>query len=331
MSADLVTVLTTRRVLATKALGLVDSVPTVVESYGNAKRCRVERVPVQTLDEMLALRQRLLMASCSFIIRGEPLPDTDLGSCRRLLYADRETGDPATFRPAAPRWLDVDFDSVPAPADLDFRHEPTGTARHLASLIPTGFAGTSCIILATPSAGVKPGIRARLTFMLDRPTSDAECIRWLRGSPVDLSLYRPVQAHYTAAPVLRGVADPMPWRLQLAPGERDRVQVPDLPEPVRIVPPLRVTGRSGSGYARAALVSECEAVTRAGVGDRHGSLNRAAFKLARFVRTGELGAGEVASNLMWAARAAGIDDPDEELRRFLRCGLRAGAERAGVA
>jgi hypothetical protein len=72
-------------------------------------------------------------------------------------------------------------------------------------------------------------------------------------------------------------------------------------------------------------------VAAAAAGDRHASLNRAAFSLARFILSGELSATEVVSGLLWAARRAGLEDSDAELRRFLRYGLRAGTERAGAA
>ena len=52
---------------------------------------------------------------------------------------------------------------------------------------------------------------------------------WLRGSPVDLSLYSPVQLHFTANPILEdGIEDPIKERVGLyAPdGFVDRVQVP---------------------------------------------------------------------------------------------------------
>jgi hypothetical protein len=39
---------------------------------------------------------------------------------------------------------------------------------------------------------------------------------------------------------------------------------------------------------------------------------------------------EVVAALVAAARRGGIEDSDAELRRFLRCGLRAGLERAGA-
>jgi hypothetical protein len=198
--------------------------------------------------------------------------------------------------------------------------------------LPAEFRRASCILQATSGAGIKPGIRARAWYWLDRPVSDAEAKRWLGAAPVDLSLFRAVQLHYTAAPVFRGCPDPLPQRLWLMPGEREVVPVPNLPEPPpRLVVPTRApTPSAGPAYARAALRRECDAVASAATGDRYASINRAAFSLARFIVSRELRPVEVVSGLLWAARRAGLEDSDAELRRFLRYGLRAGAERAGA-
>ena len=67
-----------------------------------------------------------------------------------------------------------------------------------------------------------------------------------------------------AAPVLRGVPNPMPWRVRTVAGGRERVAVPPPAAGAR-------PGGGGSRYALAALARECAAVaaTPAGGGD-HG-------------------------------------------------------------
>jgi hypothetical protein len=309
--------------------------PAVIASYGDAALYRVAFLPAPALAELHTALGRLSRYPRAFVIRGEPLPETNLARCRRLLHPHREDDGsitPATFREAPRRWLAIDWDSLPVPDGLEWRNDPHGTARHLALLLPPEFAGCGCVVQATSGAGVKPGMRVRSWYLLDRPVTDAEATRWLCRTPVDRSLYRAVQPHYTAAPVLRDVPEPMPWRLCLAPGARERVPVPLLPEPERPrpqSPPPR--GRhEGSPYALAALDAECSLVMRAGVGDRHAALNRAAFKLARFIGTRELTAAEVVADLLTAARGAGLEDSDAELRRFLRYSLRAGLARAGA-
>jgi hypothetical protein len=331
--------LTTFGPLATKVLEQgPDGWLRVAEGYNLAEHFRVTTALVHGLTELLSRLDQLATGPRRFVVRGELLPDADPQRCKRLLHPKRDedgTISPATFRPAARRWLALDFDSLEPPEPLAgprWLEQPCLTAAFLASLLPGEFRGVSCVLQATASAGVKPGIRARLWYWLDRPVSDAEAARWLANAPVDRSLFRTVQPIYTASPVFRGCRDPLPRRLWLVPGERGAVHVPELPAP--LPRPAMVIGRpaprEGSAYASVALARECDAVAAAKAGGRHAGLNRAAFSLARFIVSRELGAAEVVSGLLWAARRAGLQDPDVELRRFLRCGLRAGAERAGA-
>ncbi|HXF37409.1 MAG TPA: bifunctional DNA primase/polymerase [Actinomycetota bacterium] len=97
----------------------------------------------------------------------------------------------------------------------------------------------------------------------------------------------------------------------------------DLIWPPRERPPrtLLLPRRGGrSRYAEAALRREAEAVAAAPQGTRNDTLNKAAYALARFVRTGELSATEVGEALLRAAVAAGL--PEREAERTILSGLR---------
>jgi hypothetical protein len=60
-----------------------------------------------------------------------------------------------------------------------------------------------------------------LWFWCDRPVTGAELRHWLRGAPVDPSVFGAAQPVYTATPVFAiGAADPLPHRLLLLPGMR---------------------------------------------------------------------------------------------------------------
>ncbi len=338
-AADYMTVLTTFGPLATKTVGRdqMTGQPTIVASYGDAATFDAAQAPVRSLNEMHRQLRRLTGRPRSFVIRGELLPDVNPRRCRRLLHPMREadgTVTAATFREAPRRWLACDFDSVACPAGFDWIADPRGTVKHLLRLLPGEFSNAGCVVQATPSAGIKSGIRARTWHLLDRPLDGAEAGRLLGSSPVDRSLYRAVQAHYTAAPALKGIADPMPWRLHLVPGQ-ERVAVPDLPKP----PPRQLLARRaaaqqpgvGSPYALGALEAECRQIASAAEGDRHRSLNRAAFKLARFVASGELQLTDVTRCLIAAGEAAGLTDGEAELTRFLAFGLEAGLRGASHA
>jgi hypothetical protein len=195
--------------------------------------------------------------------------------------------------------------------------------------LPWHFHGAGAVLQATGSAGIKPGIRARLWCLLDRPVSDAEAKRWLAEAPVDRSLFNPIQAHYTAAPVfVHGIADPLPWRV--AKIEGPLVPVPDLPESAPRPRPAvdAFVPRAKTGYASAALAGEVQAVASAPTGDRHHRLHLACVKLWRLIDTGALTVSETASALMNAAVRSGIDDPDPVLRAFVARSLKSAARQS---
>lgn len=63
---------------------------------------------------------------------------------------------------------------------------------------------------------------------------------------------------------------------------------------------------AGARYARGALISAAARVEQAGDGDRNNALNREAFALSRFVRSGDLDDNLVRRVLIDAARVAGL-------------------------
>ena len=72
--------------------------------------------------------------------------------------------------------------------------------------LPEEFWTADCIVQATAGHGIKPGMRLRLWFWLSRPLGRGELDRWFANSPVDRSVFRTVQAIYTAAPVFENDA-----------------------------------------------------------------------------------------------------------------------------
>ena len=61
-------------------------------------------------------------------------------------------------------------------------------------------------------------------------------------------------------------------------------------------------------YVRAAIISECENLAASSDGDRNNALNRAAYSLSRFVRSGEAQAGPLIEALRISAGHAGLGD-----------------------
>jgi hypothetical protein len=78
-------------------------------------------------------------------------------------------------------------------------------------------------------------------------------------------------------------------------------------------------------YAEAALVAECEKVSRAAPGTRNHQLNESAFRLGTLVATGVLTPETVVSNLLAASHQAGLGE--REIRNTIKSGLNAGLAR----
>lgn len=113
-----------------------------------------------------------------------------------------------------------------------------------------------------------------------------------------------------------GAIAPAPaWLLELA-------RRKDIPNPTASERPVVV----GARYARGALLSAARRVECAQSGDRNNELNREAFGLSRFVRSGELSEDLVRRVLVDAARVAGLSAFEAD--RTISSALRARKARA---
>jgi hypothetical protein len=229
-----------------------------------------------------------------------------------LLHYDPETGDTPTLRDEPRQWLALDIDGLPrpeavAPSDL------AACAQIAIEALPAAFRSARCVVQATASHGVKPGVRLRLWYWLTRALAAGELRRWLRGAPVDHAVFSPAQITYTAAPLFAvGAVDPVPERLTLVAGARKLVPVPAIaalaPQPPAIpTRPIPASGdpRTGS-YAFAALTAATARVARAPDGLRHPTLLIEARGLARLVARRLLTERAFIEALAGAAAMAGL-------------------------
>lgn len=196
-------------------------------------------VEVATVRELHEALEELGEMPDVCVIRAEPIEPDDDTPRRRLIIADKRTGDAATLRPVARDWVLIDFDSVPSPAGLDFTKEPARAAQHVRGLLPACFQESACVWRASSSAGLKPGIRVHLWFLLSTPVDTEQLTAWLSGFPVDAAVFRANQPHFTAHPRFVDRADPMSARLGVLDGG-DRVIVPELQtiQPKRALPAI---------------------------------------------------------------------------------------------
>lgn len=279
--------------------------PAAVVGYDLARTVDLIPVELRDLDGLAEMLRRLTGRTDAAIVRGQPIAEGGACGVRRLLHPDPETGATPTLTEVPRRWVALDVDGVPLPDGTD-PCDLAACASAVLPLLPDEFHGVVCIVQATASHGVKPGARLRLWFWLDRPTSGAECKRWLRKAPVDHSVFGAAQVTYTATPVFAGGAvDPLPHRLLCLAG-RPMVAVPP-PEEQALrsrrqaalsaacgatdrqaawkgsgVPQGPVSGR----YIVAALAHAAARITAAPEGERHATSLREAWSLARLLGTG---------------------------------------------
>ena len=283
-----------------------------VDGYDRTRNLDVYTVPVADLADLLTLLRRLLARSECCVIRGELLAGNRAAGIRRLLYPDKDTGEPPTVRDVPRRWVALDMEGVALPPDVPAVNL-AGCACIALATLPSAFHAAACIAQASASHGLRPDLRLRLWLWLDRPAWGHELKRWLRGTPADPSVFGAVQPIYTAAPVLApGMCDPLSTRLLFMPG-RPAVAVPS---PEMLAPPPRPAARppemhtmQANRYARAALEAAAGRVATAA--KRHPTLIAEARNLARFVQAGLLTAADMRAGLARAAEAAGKDNAAE--------------------
>lgn len=282
----------------------------IVSGYEGAKHFNLTERPLSGLDELAEALTWLLPRPAYAVVRGAVADPARVTGVRRLIHPCPHSGEQPTLQEAPRRWLALDLDGLPLPVGTDVR-DLASCGAHARLSLPAAFHAPRCIVAASGSHGVKPGMRLRLWFWLHRPLSGPECRRWLRGNPVDPSLFGPAQLTYTAAPVFDGAAaDPLPCRLVMLPGTQGNV-VPPSPA-VLTAPPTRLpmtAHQPGAGpYALAALAGAASRVSHAPERTRHPTLLTEARRLARLVDADLLAAADVRRTLERAAEQCGLPD-----------------------
>jgi hypothetical protein len=294
-------------------------------NYDSAKHVDLLSRPVDGLGDLEELLRLLGPRPRLAVVRGETIDPAHARGVRRLLYADLETGEPATLRPAPRSWLALDIDGLPAPAGIDVT-DLVACAKAAVARLPSAFHYVSLIVQPTASHGIVPGLHLRLWCWLSRPTSGGELKRWLKAAPVDQSVFGAAQLIYTAAPVFEsGAADPLLERLAVLFRQHDAVRVPD---PEMLKPPQRnylplPADVPADGHVRATMALIATAVMRAPVGKRHDTIVVGARRLAELERHGLVRPAETEELLVRAARGCRLDQDrgeaasEDEIRKIV--------------
>jgi hypothetical protein len=303
--AETITIVRARRRRLAKLIRGADIV-----NYDSARTIDLCAMAIDDLTALEPLLTRLSRRPDCAVVRGAIADTSRTRGVRRLLHPDPDTGDVATLRDVPRQWLALDIDEVLRPDGIE-ASELLACAGVAIAVLPVAFRDVRCIVQATASHGIAPGVRLRLWYWLSRPMGGGELRRWLRRVPVDHAVFGAAQPIYTAAPIFAdGARDPLPERIAVVPGMIEVVTAPPAPaqipprEPTAVVIAETATGR----YGFAALVSATARVARAAPGTRHAALLHEARGLGRLVESGALTPRDVTVALSGAAGMAGLDD-----------------------
>jgi hypothetical protein len=235
-------------------------------------------IEVDGFSGLVAILERIQHEPAMLVIRGELIEGHSSGRVRKKATPDPDDPGCPYFRAQPRRWIAIDLDSFDLPPDVD-PLDVRAVARAGRSLLRPEFQRAACWAQLTGSAGFAPGGRCRLWFWLDRPASDREAKRWLKGSRCDLSLFTPVQPHFVAMPRFVGITDPAPARSCMLDGEIDVVAVPELPEPPPKPKPHAPSWRGSTGRAGAYATACLRNLAGAPPGQGRDQLTRIALRL----------------------------------------------------
>lgn len=280
---DTITVLRARSRRLAKLIGRDGT----IADYDSAKHFDLTEITVDGLDHLEEDLRRLLRQPDRCVVRGQIADPGRTRSVRRLLHPD---GDELPTLVEVPRrWLALDVDGLARPANIAAADLVACAGIAIAAL-PPEFHDARALVQATAGHGIKPGVRLRLWYWLDRPVGTAELKRWLPARVVDHALFSAAQIVFTASPVFEdGARDPCATRLVRLSHGTACVAVPDLPEPEKPPSPPPVRPATGlSRYGEVALDNICRRIASAPKEARDRAVNSGAYSAGQLVGAGAL-------------------------------------------
>jgi hypothetical protein len=305
-----------------------------IDGYDACKTVDLYDVPVDGLGALEELLRQLQSRWDCAAVRGAIADPARTRGVRRLLYADLETGELPSLVDTPRSWVGLDIDALPAPPDCDVS-DLLACAGIACARLPTGFRDATLLVQATGSHGIKPGLHLRLWSWLSRAAAGTELKVWLKGAPVDHSVFNACQLIYTGVPVFAaGATDPLPERIAVRFGRDDVVAVPDtaLLRPARRTyrPPPPPGDVRASAYAANVLAQLAAHIMRAPVGQRHTTIVTASRRLAELEAAGLLATEESEELLAKAAKGAGIGDDGRDVAKEITGILRWARRSCGL-
>lgn len=360
---DTITILRTparsRRILAKRHTWTAAGWET--SSYDEVKHFEWEQREIEGIRELATLLDELAGDPKACVIRAEPIEGIPQ-RVRRLLHHDKKADEGPFWErhPDGHRWVILDLDQVPVPP-IDVATGPSEAAVRwvINRCLPAPFRRATCHYTWSASAGVKPwtdGPRLHLAFWLSGQVCEEALDAWATANGfIDVSMLRPVQVHYTAAPLFEGASDPIAERSGLLVGDVDEVDLGALsdgsPDGAPLVDAMTWLTRQGDHFDLDSDVkadehikksSDIDVVTRRGSwakakvdaavaeilnlpdGGRSDGINRLVYGVARVVDAGGLVHDEVLRVLEDAAVHVGSNEKKDRstVRRAWEAGLR---------
>lgn len=225
----------------------------------------LEPIGISCIEELSAVLTIVEGWPRALIIRGAPVSADMVGKDIARTGSGEGPDFVGNFKtPDAGRYyLEVDVDKFDLPAGLKLvRANVNKICQHIVQQLPPEFHQATYHWQLSSSAGVfdMNKVSLHLWFWLVYPVPDAELKRWAKHvnqvagiKLVDPALFQHVQAHYVAAPLFKGMADPFPVRSGLTVKSSNSVdlQLP-APEPVALtgtaVSTRTLSPGGGSGF-----------------------------------------------------------------------------------
>ena len=228
-----------------------------VASYHAGRHFDVSTMSAARPDELLQAVTSLSLARRAFAIRGRLIEGRTKNGVQRT-FRDRGKGMPF-FEDRPLSWMMLDIDRYELDGDL----QPHNVRRYVAEMIQAmgdPFSECSCVVQLSASCGLRERnvLKAHAFFVLDYPLTSDQCLRWVQSIGdrigkttiykigddvhIDTSVFRPVQPHYTANPILVGT-DPFTHRVFMIDGKYQSVHAEKID--------LEIKSHSdGGGYAK---------------------------------------------------------------------------------
>lgn len=210
----MLTILTCRAPLVLAKTWLPDG---SIKAYDGPKYFTHESRPVDDLAGLHAALVELGPRSDSCVIRGQLRDQPTLDDAHKDGFVMRRK----TYFDDVPRsWVMFDIDGWEGVEDW-VADPPAAFAAWVKAILPPEFHRSSFVWQLSGSAGRKPGLRGHVWFWLMKPMLSTDLRAWATVYKVetDRSVLDSVQVHYTADPIMDGVADPLWERVGLRRGE----------------------------------------------------------------------------------------------------------------